>query len=108
MRDPISVELRQSQVSNLKHCVKNDYVLNKAEYPRGVTLVQSLRLNYQPKYNSHRNPQSKSVSNQLMFAQRKKTGDDEGDRKEKEKIPRRNLDHTTCNELWRKSSLCWE
>ena len=32
-----------------------------------------------------------------MFAQRGKTGDDKGDRKEKEQLPRKNLDHITCN-----------
>ena len=32
-----------------------------------------------------------------MFVQRGKTGDDEGDRKEKEERPRRNLYHITCN-----------
>ena len=48
-----------------------------------VAIVQSLLLNYQPNYNSNRNYQSKWVSNQLMFTQRGKTGDDKGDRKEK-------------------------
>ena len=37
-----------------------------------------------------------------MFAQHGKTGDDEGDAKEKEQIPRRNLDHITCNEYGEK------
>ena len=32
-----------------------------------------------------------------MFAQRGKTGDDEGDGKEKDQRPRRNLDFITCN-----------
>ena len=32
-----------------------------------------------------------------MFAQRGITGDDEGDAKEKDQIPRRNLDHIICN-----------
>ena len=72
-------------------------MLNKAEYPRTVTAVQSLLLNYQPNYNSNRNSQSNGVRNQLMFAQRRKIGDNEGNRKEKYKRPRRNLDHTTCN-----------
>ena len=82
---------------DLKKRIENDYVLNKAGYPRTVTAVQSLLLNYQPNYNSHRNSQSKGVCNQLMFAQRGKTGDDEGDGKEKEHRPRRNMDHITCS-----------
>ena len=71
-------------------------MLNKAKYPRTVTAVQSLILNYQTNYKSNRNPQSNRVSNHFMFAQRGKTGDDKGDRKEREQIPRRNLDHITC------------
>ena len=73
-------------------------MLNKAEYPSTVTSVQSLLLNYQPNYNSHGNSQSNGVSNQLMFAQRGKTGDNEGDGKEKEQRPMINLDHITCND----------
>ena len=88
----------KSRFADLKKRIENDYVLNKAKYPRAVTTVQSLLLNYQPKYNSHRNSQSNGVSNQLMFAQRGKTGDNEGDGKEKEQRPRRNLDHITCND----------
>ena len=72
--------------------------MKKAEYPGTVTAVQSILLNYQPNYNSHINSQSNRVSNQLMFAQRGKTWDDEDDRTEKEQIPRRNLDHITCND----------
>ena len=87
----------KARFADLKKRIENDYVLNKAEYPRTVTAVQSLLLNYQPNYNSNRNYQSNRISNQLMFAQRGKTGDDEGDRKEKEQRPRRNLDHITCN-----------
>ena len=92
----------KSRFADLKNRIENDYVLNKAEYPRTVTAVQSLLLNYQPNYNSHRNSQSNGVSNQLMFAQRGKTGDNEGDRKEKEQRPRRNLDHITCNDCGEK------
>ena len=76
--------------------------MNKAEYPRAVTAVQSLLLNYQPNYNSHRNSQFNRVSNQLMFAQRGKTRDDEGGGKEKEQITRRNMDHITCNDCGEK------
>ena len=69
---------------DLKKRIENDYVLNKAEYPRTMTAVQSLLLNYQPSYNSHNFFQSNGVSKQLMFAQRRKTGDDKGDGKEKD------------------------
>ena len=88
----------KARFSDLKKRIKNYYVLNKAEYPRTVTAVWSLLLNYQPNYNSRRNSQWNGVSNQLLFAQRRRTGDDEGDRKEKEQRPRRNLDHITCND----------
>ena len=74
----------KARFSDLKKRIENDYVLNKVEYPRMVTAVQSLLLNYQYSYSSHGNYQSNGVSNQLMFAQRGKTGDNEGDRKEKE------------------------
>ena len=58
----------KSRFADLKKHVENDYVLNKAEYPRAVTTVQSLLLNYQPNYNSDRNYKYNGVSNQLMFA----------------------------------------
>ena len=64
----------------------------EGEAPQG-----GLLLNYKTNYNSNRNSQSKGVSNQLMFVQRGKTGDDEGDGKEKEQRPRRNVDNITCN-----------
>ena len=85
----------KTRFSDLEKPVENDYVLNKAEYTRTVTAVQSLLLNYQPSYNYNRNSQSNGVSNQLMFAQRGKTRDNEGDGKDKEQIPRRSLDHIT-------------
>ena len=88
----------KASFADLKKRIENDYVLNKAEYPRTVTAVQSLLLNYQPNYNSHINYQSNGVSNQLMFAQRGKNGDNEGDGKYKEQRPRRNLDHITCKD----------
>ena len=81
---------------DIKKRVGNDYVLNKAEYPRTVTSVQSILLNYQHNYNSNGNYQSNGVINQLMFASRRKNGDDKGDGKEKEHRPRRNLYHITC------------
>ena len=63
-----------------------------------MTAVQSLILSYQPNYNSNRNPQSNGVSNQLMFAQHGKTGDDEGDGKEKDQRPRINLYRNNYND----------
>ena len=87
---------------DLNKRVENYYVPNKAEYPRKVTAVQSLLLNYQPNYNSNRNYQSNGVRNQLIFVQRGKSGDNKGNRKEKEKRPRRNMDHITCNNFWEK------
>ena len=67
-----------------------------------MTAVQSLLLKYQPNYNSNRNYQSNGVRNQLIFVQRGKTGDNKGNRKENEKIPRRNMDHITCNNFGEK------
>ena len=87
----------KARFPDLKKSIENDYVLNKTEYPRMVTAVQSLILNYQPNYNSHRNYQPNGVINHIMFVQHGKTGDDEGDGKEKELIPRSNMDHITCN-----------
>ena len=92
----------KARFADLKKRIENYYVLNKAEYPRTVTAVQSILLNHQPNYNSHRNSQSNWVSNKLMFAQRWKNGDGEGDGKEKEQRPRRNLDHITCNKCGEK------
>ena len=37
-----------------------------------------------------------------MFVEHWKTGDNEGNGKEKENRPRRNLDHTTCNDCGEK------
>ena len=70
---------------------------NKAEQPSTVTAVQILLLNYQPNHKSNKNSQSNGVSNQLMFAQCGRNGDEEGDEKEKEVRPKINLDHITCN-----------
>ena len=52
-----------------------------------MTTVQSLLLDYQPNYNSNISSQSNGVSNQLMFAQCGKTGDNEGNGKEKKRYP---------------------
>ena len=40
----------KSRFADLKMRVENDYVPNKAEYPRTVTAVQSVLLNNQPNY----------------------------------------------------------
>ena len=93
----------KSRFDDIKKSAENYYVLNKAEYPRTVTAEQSILLKYQPNYNSNRNHQSNRVSNQLMFAQHRKTGDGEVDGKEKEQIPRRNLDHINCSECGEKN-----
>ena len=88
----------KSRFDDLKWCVENDYVTNKAEYTRKVTTVQSLLLKYQPNYNSNRNSQSNGVRNQVMFLQHMKSGDNKGNGKEKKKRPRINLYHITCND----------
>ena len=62
-----------------------------------LTTVQSILLNYKPNYNYNRKFQSNGVRNQLMFVQYRKTGENKGDEKDKEKITSRNLDHVTCN-----------
>ena len=46
----------KSRFSDLKKCVENEYVMNKAEHPRTLTAVQSLLINYQPNYKTNRNP----------------------------------------------------
>ena len=88
----------KARFSDLKKSVENYYVPNKAEFPRTVTAVQSLLLNYQPYYNSDRNSQLNRARNQIIFVQRGKTGDDEGNGKDKDQRPRRNMDHITCND----------
>ena len=72
----------KARFTDLKKRVENDYILNKIKRPRTITEVQSLLLNYQNNYNSNRQSQYQGVRNQLMFAQRGKTGDDEGETKE--------------------------
>ena len=42
------------RISDLKKCVENDYVFNKAEYPRTVTAVHIILLNYKPNYKYNR------------------------------------------------------
>ena len=73
----------KARLANLKKRIEKDYMPNKAEYTRTVTAVHSLILNHQPNYNSHRNSQPNGVSNQLMFAQFRKTADNEDDGKYK-------------------------
>ena len=68
----------KSRYDYQKKRVENYYVLNKSEYPRTLTEVYSLHLNYQNNYNSNGNSQYNKFSNQIMFAQRGKTGDNEG------------------------------
>ena len=94
--------LDKARFSDLKKRVENDYMLNKAEYPRTVNAGKSLLINYQYNYNFNRNSQSKRVSNHFMFAQHGKTGENEGDGKKKEQIPSRKLDHITCNDCGEK------
>ena len=65
----------KSRFSDLKKHVDNDYILNKAEYPRTYTVKQGLLFNYQPNYNFNRQSQYQVFINQLMFVQRGKTGD---------------------------------
>ena len=48
--------------------IENYYILNNVEYPRTVTSVQSLLLNFRLNYNSHRQSQSNGVRNQLIVA----------------------------------------
>ena len=69
----------KSRFSDLKNHIENNYFFKKAEYPGTVTVLQSLLLNYQPNYNTTR--QSQFIINQLMFAQRGKTGVCEGETK---------------------------
>ena len=71
----------KSRFSDLNKRVKNDHVLNKAKQPSTITVVHSLILNHQQNYNSNRQSQYQGVSNQLIFAQSGKTGDDEGETK---------------------------
>ena len=87
----------KSRFSNLKKRVENDYVMKKSEYPRTAAEVYNILLYYQHNYKYNSNSQSNGVRNQLMFAQYGKNGDGKGDRKEKKRRPRRNLDHITCN-----------
>ena len=68
----------KTRFADIKKHVNNYYIFNNAEYPRTVTAVHRLLLNYRPNYNYNIQSQSHGVSKQLMFAQHKKTGDDDG------------------------------
>ena len=70
-----------ARFADLKKHVENDYIMNKAEYPRTVTSVQSLLLKYQYNYKSNRNSQSNRVRNQLMFGKLRKTREGKGYKK---------------------------
>ena len=88
--------LYKARFGDLRKRVENEYVLNKEEYPSTVISVQSLLLNSQHKYNNNRKYQSQGVSNQLMFTQHGKTGDDEGEKKREKNLI--SLDHITFND----------
>ena len=72
----------------MKKRTDNDWILNKAEYLRNFTTVHSLLLNYQYNYNSNRPYQFQGVSNQLMFAQSGETGDNDGEKKMTNNLPK--------------------
>ena len=75
MRDPIPEKLRQGQVCQPQKSKTINLI---------ITLIEIL------------NPTGSATSSCLCNAG--KLGDDEGDVKEKEQIPRRNLDHITFND----------
>ena len=81
---------------------QNYYVLNKTEYLRTVTAVQTQPLNYQPNYKYDRKSQPQGVLNQLMFTQHGKTWYDEGKAKYEKQKNQRNLDQITWNCCGRK------
>ena len=87
----------KTRFADLKNFSDNNYVLNKAEYPRTVTALHSLILNDQTTYNYNSEYQYKGVINQRMFSQCGKNGDDEGETKDDKQYPQRNLDHIICN-----------
>ena len=77
----------KTRFADLNQHAENKYVLNKAEYPRTVTAVQSLLFNDEPRYISNSKYQYQGVSNQLMFTQHGKTGDDEDETKKYKQNP---------------------
>ena len=88
----------KARFSGLKKRVGDNYVLNKVEYPRTASMVQSLLLNYQADYNYNEQSQYQGVSNQLIFSQSGKIGYDEGETKDDKQNPWINFDHITCND----------
>ena len=50
---PFTTRTQKIQVFWYEETRQNDYILNKTEYPRNVTVVQSLLLNYQHNYKSN-------------------------------------------------------
>ena len=72
----------KTSFADLKKRVEKYYVLNKEGYPITVTAVESLIFNYQLNYNFNRQYQYQDANNQLIFAPRGKTGDDEGETEE--------------------------
>ena len=62
----------KARFSDLKKRIENDYVLNKAEYPRTVTAVQSILLKYQPTYNSNRISHYKKTRRSRQKSQERK------------------------------------
>ena len=91
--------------SDLKKRVDNDYILNKAAYPRTVTTIQRLILNYQPNYNYNSHHQSNGVSNQLMFAQCRKTGDDECEKNTRIRNPKETLTTPPATKVEKKDTM---
>ena len=53
----------KARYSYIKKHVENDYVLNKAEYPRMVIALKSILLKYKSNYSYNRNSQSNGVIN---------------------------------------------
>ena len=72
----------KARFADLKKCVKNDYILNKSEYPRTVIALHSLILNYQTNYNYNSQSQYQGFRNQLIFTQNGKPGDNKGETKD--------------------------
>ena len=68
----------KTRFADIKKHVNNYYIFNNAEYPRTVTVLHRILLNYQTNYNSNSQSQSQGVSKQIMYAQHKKTGYDDG------------------------------
>ena len=90
--------------SKLKKHVKNDYIMNKLDYPKTVTVVQSLTLNYQHNYNSNSNPNPKVLAIKWSSLNVGKPGMMKAKQKNKIKT-RSNLEHITWNDLGGKVTM---